>query len=152
MIALRVTYLASLLVGIGYLIAGWEQSLGSLEMPGDGVFPLLVGSVFTLLSLIAVLHKPRPEEGLDHDARVFPRGEDLQRLVWIILCLVLFAALFRFLGFHVCTLALMIVTMRILGPWGWLKIIVVSLIVVSLSYFLFQYLLEVPLPQGSLWA
>ncbi len=151
MTAFRMLYLASLLVGVGYLLAGWEQPLGTVERPGDGLFPLIVGAIFTILSLVAVVQSLRPAEGPAPEAEVFPRGADLRRVSWITASLVLFAALFRLLGFHLCTLALMVAVLRILSPWKWRKIILVSLALTLLSYLLFQKLLGVPLPRGSLW-
>ncbi len=149
--ALRFLYLAFLLVGVSYLVAGSEHDLGSLEMPGDGVFPILVGTVFTILSLIAVIQSLRSRKNSARRAGVFPRGTDLRRVLWITISLVLFAVLFRTLGFYICIFALMAAMLSILGPWSWFKICWVSLVMVVLSYLLFQQLLGVPLPKGSLW-
>lgn len=151
MTAFRLSYLASLLVGIGYLSAGWEQPLGTLERPGDGFFPLIVGAVFSLLSLVALIQSLRPVEGPATVTVDFPRGADLRRVSWITTSLVLFAALFRILGFHLCTAALMVAVLRIISPWKWLKIVLVSLVLTLLSFLLFQKLLGVPLPRGSIW-
>jgi hypothetical protein len=151
MTALRLTYVASLLVGLGYLIVGQGYSLGTLEMPGEGIYPTVMGTFFTCLSLAGVIKSLCPEEGQSHTAAVFPRGIDLRRVFYIALSLALFAILFRHLGFSFCATVLMLTVLRILGPWSWPKTVLASVVLVGLSYLLFAELLGVPLPQGSVW-
>jgi putative tricarboxylic transport membrane protein len=150
--AIKLTYLASLLLGVGYLAVGWEYSIGDVEEPGEGIFPLVVGAVFSILSLAGLTKSLAPGENRDPSSEVFPRGSDLRRVIQIAVSLTIFAALFRFVGFNISALALMISMMRILGPWSWLKITLAAAVLVGLSYLLFENLLGVPLPRGSFWS
>jgi len=149
--ASRIANLAALLLGLGYLAAGWEQSLGTVEMPGDGLFPTLVGLVFTVLGACAVVADSRFGKDRADTGLVFPRGGDLRRVLWVALALVWFAAFFRFLGFYLCAWVLLMVLLRILGPWEWPRIAGVSAALAALSYFLFAKLLGAPLPFGTIW-
>lgn len=152
MTAIRLVYLAALFLGIGYLAVGWEYSIGDVEEPGEGIFPLVVGTLFIILSIAGLIKHFGPGDGRAPRPSVFPRGEDLQRVIQIAVSLVIFAALFRFLGFNICVLALMISILRILSPWSWLKTVLTAAALLGLSYLLFENLLGVPLPRGSFWS
>ena len=151
MTALRLTYAACLLVGLGYLVIGAEYSLGAIETPGDGLYPMVVGVIFTALSLAAVIKSLHSGEDSALAAEAFPRGANLRRVCWVALSLVFFAALFHYLGFVVCALPLMWTMLRISGSWNWFKNALVSVALVALSYALFVEILGVPLPRGSVW-
>ena len=150
MTAFRMLYLASLLVGVGYLLAGWEQPLGTVERPGDGPLPSDRGGHF---------HHPQPGRRGSKSApggrpgpggRGLPPGRGFTPRILDHRSLVLFAALFRLLGFHLCTLALMVAVLRILSPWKWRKIILVSLALTLLSYFFSKSCWECHCPGFSL--
>ena len=64
--------------------------------------------------------------------------------------LLLYGVLMNTLGFIVCSLLLMLITVRYVGSQTWRGAIVVSIISSVGSYVLFEVWLSVPLPRGIL--
>ena len=77
-------------------------------------------------------------------------GVKFQKLIFVTLMLLLYGVLINTLGFIICSLLLMMITVRYVGSQTWRRAILVSILSSVGSYFLFEVWLSVPLPRGIL--
>jgi putative tricarboxylic transport membrane protein len=146
-----VFYFCFLALGGAYLLGSLRLPRGTFEIPGSGLFPLLVAVFIVILSCI-LLVKSRNTSGAQLDAtESFPMGADLRRVVTVALALFLYAVFLKFLGYLVCTTGLMATVLRLLGLRSWGKVAVVAILTGVLSYGLFVFILDVPLPRGEVF-
>jgi putative tricarboxylic transport membrane protein len=147
---LHITYLFLFLLGIGYLIGSLHLPLGSMDMPGPGVFPLIVAVLMMGLSILNLLGSLWRGEKPGLEIETLPQGKDRRRVLSVIGVLVAFAGLLTVLGYAACSAGLMLASLRILGMQSWIKIIIISTVTTAVSTYLFS-ILGVPFPKGNLF-
>lgn len=124
-----------------YLIGGRRYPLDTLATPGPGIFPLVAGLA---LLLVAGWLFARAEGS--------PGGGPAGAVRWsrsalaIGVALVLYAALLPLAGFVAVSLALVVVTARLMGLPGWWRPLVLGAGVVTAARLVFVSWLGVPLP------
>ena len=138
--------LAFLTASALYLVQAVRLPLGSVEQPGPGLFPVLVGAfllaagaAFLLQSLRRTLSAP-----------TLPPPETRGRVTGVVVALVAFCLLLPWLGYGVTAFGLLLVILRLFGLDGWALTGAVALVATVASYYLFAAVLGVPLPAG-LW-
>lgn len=146
--ALPITSFCFFALGIGYLADTLRLPMGTANRPGAGLFPILVGVSLLGLSLALFVGSLKTKEIAAEDQEPFPKGKDRQRVLAVAVTLALFVLLLKPLGYGVCSAALMATILRLLGLRRWGRIIPISLATAAVSYYLFDALLGVPLPQG----
>lgn len=134
-----VAALVTLVFGVASAVVAYGYGLGSLQEPGPGLWPFVVGVLIAVLS-VALLVVGRD---LD-DAEAFSRSS-LQPFIGAATFVVL-AYLMPVLGFEIPTLALCIVWLRFLGGETWRSTIVIGVLTTLAFYLLFLYGLQIPLP------
>jgi len=146
------------LLAIGYLFAARRYPLDTLTTPGPGIAPL--GSGLALLALAVWLFivagsvSPARAAGGLPEIRVAPTRPTEsapQRpgsRTALLMCgaLVLYAGLLPRLGFLGSSVALVVVSSRLMGLEGWWRPAVLALGVTGVAYLLFARWLGVPLP------
>ena len=137
-----------LLFAILYLIEGRNLEIGRLNAPGPGIFPLVVGVIFALVSAGVIADALLTK---DAGKATFPQGEDRKRLVTIYSSFVLYAVLFNVIGFPLATFALVTLFTRIVGEISWQKAILCGVGTTLLMWVTFVILLGVRLPMG-IWS
>lgn len=141
-----------LVLSVTYLAFCFQYPLGSLEQPGAGLFPLLVGIVLVGLNLTFLVQILRARKRLHPEVEPFPTGRDAGRVVLLAGSLVLFALCVKPFGYMICAAGLLAAAFRLLGPWGWIRILIVSLATVVLATYLFTHFLGVSLPKGTIFS
>ncbi len=143
MMADRLFGILMLLLAVAY---GWEASqfpepFGGAEVVGPETFPLLLAVVLGLSSLYLIL-RPDPDQP-------WPTSKILLDLAFVLLVLVIFAALLAPLGFVPATILMVSLLSWRMGasPLPALITGVGSAVVV---YLLFNFVLELHLPAGIL--
>jgi hypothetical protein len=150
--ALPIVSLCFLLLGAGYLIESVRLPMGTSGQPGSGFYPFLVGVALAALSLSLLFQSFKRKETPGEEADAFPKGRDLKRVVAVASTLIFFALFFKPLGYGICSAALMVAVLRLLGLRSWAKTVVISILTVGISYYLFASILGVPLPRGALFS
>ncbi|CNC21043.1 hypothetical protein B7R74_20455 [Yersinia pseudotuberculosis] len=129
-----------ILLCLGGLFIGWGiQSEYSYEPLGPRPFPIVILTLMTLCAVLLLLRKP--------EVIVWPDAKVLYRLLAMVLTLVLYAAVFEWLGFPVATALLTFSIALLFGA----KIGVAAFSGVALGlllFYSFDYLLDVTLPLG----
>ena len=150
--ALPLVFLSFILLGGAYLAASLSLSMGTVEQPGAGLFPVVVGVFILSLSFPGLLGSLKPGKASQVRDSVFPRGKDLRRIISMVLAVLLYALFLPYLGYGICSAFLMAAVLRLLGMKNWSKTAAAAALTALVSYLIFVSLLDIPLPRGSLFA
>jgi hypothetical protein len=141
---------ALIMVGVGVLVmvdslrlgVGWAE-----DGPQSGYFPFYIGLIIVVVSLgtVAVTVFGRKQ-----NRGAFVNSVQLRHVLRVFAPTVLFIALVGFIGIYVASAIFIGASMRWLGRFRWLTIVIVSLAVPIALFFLFEIWFLVPLPKGPL--
>jgi len=129
------------------LIASLNLGIGSLRIPGPGFIPFCGSVCLTLLAGAMIVSGAR-KKGRTPPARLW-KDEPWGRVAAVAAALIAYSLLLTRLGYVLTTLGLMVFLLSLgkVRPWA---VILGSLLAVLLSYGLFSYGLQAPLPRGLL--
>ncbi|QPL45869.1 tripartite tricarboxylate transporter TctB family protein [Halomonas sp. A40-4] len=134
------------LIGLAAFIAVQAVQLEipfSYEPVGPKAFPLGLSILLTLLSLVMIL---RPG-----DNGSWPHKTLALRLLLVLVLLLVYAVLFRQLGFIVSSMLVVTALARLFdATWG--KALITGIVMSIVGYFLFTAALGISLPSGYLFA
>jgi len=123
-------------------------NFGNMRVPQTGFFPKTLLVLVLVLSLCLLVQTLRQAE-TETRSQPIP-SEGWIRIGATLATLLGFALLLEWLGFFVSTFLLMVLLLRAIEAMRWPKVIVLALVTALVSYFLFAWLLGVPLPAGVL--
>jgi len=129
---------------IAYLLGDRRYPLDTLATPGPGLFPLMAGLALLALAawqLAAAKQRAQPESTPPADER-----SAIAPPLAMVGLLIVYAALFRIVGFFAASLALVFVSSRLMGLAGWWRPATLALGITAVSQVLFGKWLGVPLP------
>ena len=137
------------LLGGGALMLSLRLGLGGEETPGPGLFPAVAAAL--LLALVAPLAfallrptgEQEPAEEVDADGG--------RRLGIYLLAMAVAALSLVPLGFALGIGIALFVVLRFAEGLGWGRSVTVSALGIVACFLLFDRLLEVPLPRGTVW-
>ena len=136
--------LIGLVFGLLYSLGAAGYTVGTLSTPGPGLYPVFVGAVIIVSSLVYLLgewrHPSAPAEAL---------GEAFWRAPATIVALSVAIYLFKPAGYVIATTVLCAAMLAILGRRPLWLAGAAALATSLTTYFLFQFL-GVPLPPGVL--
>jgi len=140
--------LGAVALGLGVAaVALWEASslpVGTVRSPGQGFFPLCLGVLLVLLSLVLLLQIFRAP------AAARSTGPTrIGQVIGVIAALAVYTAVLETLGYPIATFLLVLYMVRVTHPQRWLVALAVALLASGGSYLLFAVWLRVPLPPGS---
>jgi hypothetical protein len=121
--------------------------LGTLNHPGSGFFPLLVGILTVILSGIlfiqSFLQSPSQRKELfgGHERR-------LHKSVSTVLALLAYGIFLNWLGFLCVTFLLMFFLLKVIGSQGWKLSLGMAISITFSAYLLFKVFLKLQLPAG----
>lgn len=134
-----ITVLDSVRLGFGWGISG----------PESGFFPFYLGAGTIVCSLLILFNVFKKSEKAGAGKRLMPEGA-LTPILWVLLPSTAMVVISEFVGLHIAAALYLAFYMRAVGKIGWVKTILVSLLVPMSLYIAFDKLFLVPLPQG-LW-
>jgi putative tricarboxylic transport membrane protein len=137
--------LAFLALGLGVCAEGTRLGFGSVLAPEPGFFPWLGGLALVGLSVCLVLQARRAR------AVVHSRSVEWARPALLLAALALYVPLLDLLGYPLTTTGLCVVALRILNTRRWPVTLSVSVILALATFFLFNRVLGVELPAGTLF-
>lgn len=136
-----------LLFATAYLGMSLQLPLGRMDQPGAGVFPIIVGTLMVLISLVTVWEGWQLEKA---ETIEWPAGADRKRLLCLVGLMVGYVVALPWLGQIISATLFCLLLMRVLSNLGWLRIGMYSLIMSAALYWVFVVLLNVPMPRGIL--
>ncbi len=131
-------------VGVGVSFQAWRLGFGSVFAPEPGFFPWIGGLI--MLGLSACLFVQAWRSG----AAQAPSEVEWLRPALLLAALVLYVPLLEPLGYPLTTTGLCVVALRILRTRNWWVTVGVSAALAFASFFLFNRMLSVELPAGTL--
>lgn len=138
--------------GLGYFIAASQYPIGKLDDPGPGLMPRLLGIIFICLSVYLMLTNwvGRRSEPLESSTQE-SQSLELKKPLQVIAVMIFYVAALQPLGFSLSTSLMILFAARFMGLEGWAKPVILSLSTMVLSLLLFGFILDVPLPVGTIW-
>ena len=140
--------IAIFLFGMATALLSLGMPIGTFRMAGTGLFPLCLGILLMVLSVLFLLKlyvKGKKLTGKKPMAEL--TGATKQMLLF--LGAIVFATLFfNKLGYPLISFLLMVALLRILGMRRWIFNISLSFMTAVVCYFLFVNWLKIPLPKG----
>ena len=146
--AQQVEGLVWIAIGVALCIGSIKMGLGALSKPRSGFLPFLTGGLLALLGLILTLYKTfeKPKEkgeSIEFSIKKFGKNR-----FYSLIALFIYASLLEPLGFFVDSFLFLFFLFKILDPRKWFVPILISVVTVILSYFLFHVWLRINLPRG----
>jgi hypothetical protein len=138
-----------------YLVEAWKLPFGGARNPDIGFLPILTG--FIVLGLAVLLigadfvrpAAPKKENDLFADEE---HGESagLKKPLLLGAAILIYPAVFLYLGFLLSTILLLTVSLRLMEYRGWVGSLLMAALITVLAYLLFGHWLHVNFPRGIL--
>lgn len=139
-----------ILFGSAICVLSVQLTLWDPSGPGSGFIPFvagaLIGTTGLVLSVLEFARRVRDR----HPERFFPNRLVIRRILFVLGALCFMALTIAHLGFLVSAFLAICFLLRAIEPQKWTTILVVALASSLGSYYLFNGLLQVPLPKGIL--
>ena len=131
------------------IIQSYHLGLGTLHKPGPGFLFFWVNIILGIMSLIVLIRTwvGKKEEG---PQLAFFGGQNISKIVFVMISLFLYALLMETVGFIPVTLLLFIFLLGIIEKKKWYYTLFVSIVVTVISYLIFEIWLQSQLPKGLL--
>lgn len=143
--------------GIVFLFGGvtavlsLQMPIGTFRMAGSGLFPLCLGILLMLLSLLFLLNLLFGKKGAPQGSEPAAAIPANTKLVLQFLAITAVATLcLRFLGYPAFCLVIMLFLLRILGIRRPALLLGISVLTAAGAYLVFVWFLKIPLPKGLL--
>jgi len=135
----------SAVLSIVYLVTSLQYPMDTAAQPGPGFYPFIVAILWLLSSLGLALESRARAEG---DKVSWPRGAGFWRLIAIVGALLFYIILLPVLGHVIVGAVVILVALQAMGGLTRTVRIVLAVLLTLGSYYLFDVLLDVPLPRG----
>ena len=147
----KVSSLVWLMVSIAIVVGSSSYSFGKWSQPGPAFLPLWCGIIMAALSLIVFVQaiskdKVEAKEKEKEESSFFTAR--WSKLVAVLIILFAYAFLLETFGFLMMTFAFMLFVLKAVEPTKWRTAVIISVLATTLSYFLFESWLKVPMPRG----
>ena len=116
--------------------------------PGPGFVPLWSSIVIVFGGLLLLLQGIRRQAAVAVGPITREKKKRLLTVAWVAALTVAAAFLMQYMGFSVAMFVLMAVMVGASGKHRWYTTLLTAVLVSGAFYFLFEKLLEVPLPKG----
>lgn len=140
------------MVGIAYLLTALQIPVGTIRQPGPGLFPTIVGLLVVVAAAGALWQSwPKAPDGQP----VGPHGSeddetDPRRAIALLAVALVYPLAAGPLGHVIASWFVAAASIRLAGGRAILQIVVISLLLAVLSYYLFDAL-GMRLPSGTFW-
>lgn len=140
--------LVSTIAATGYLIGAYNMPRGDLASPGPGMFPLGVGGLWVIASVVVAIEAIVSEQ--DAGSLGLPRGYELRQVLIFMGTLVAFIAVLPLLGFVISASLYAAGCLKSLGSYSWLRAGAYGVTMGIGTTLLFGQILAMPLPTPGL--
>ena len=123
-----------------------QVGIGDLRSPGPGFLPLLASVLLFSVSLFVFVGIKKPDEK-EKEGSLIDLSHSLKPAC-LVLGLIGYAFLVSILGYLITTFVFMFVMLTIAEPKKWRKNIISAVVIIIISFLIFNKWLRVPLPAG----
>ena len=138
---------ALILFSIFIVIESRDYPLGTVDNPGPGFLPLLLGAVLGLMSILLLFKTLIKGRSRICDTS-WPGREGFLKISVIFTGILLFTLFLEVTGYLLNIFLLFLILLRPVGRQKWPSSLGISIGAVLISYLLFDWWLRVPLPRG----
>ena len=136
------------LVGVVMMIDSQRIGMGwAPEGPEAGYFPFRTGAIISVSSVVILL---RALFGKHPNHELFVPWDRFKQVLYVLIPAVLYVLVIQLIGIYVASALFIGGFMRIIGRFNWLKLILTSVCISVLLYYMFEIQFMVPLPKGPL--
>ena len=143
-----VVAVAIFLVGVVMMMDGYRVGMGwAPEGPQAGYFPFRTGAIISISSVVVFL---RALFGKQVNHKLFVSWGSFKQVLCVLIPAFLYALVTQFIGIYVASALFIGGFMRMMANFSWLKIILVSIGISVMLFYMFEVQFMVPLPKGPL--
>ncbi len=156
----RVSAVALLFFGAGFLLYALQYPLDSWASPGPAVFPLMAGGMLVIIAGYELARAffrcaPTADAGSNVKRTSFLEsmraGSGRARVLLMVAVLIIYILMIGWLGFFVSNFCFVIVASRLTGARTWRAPVMLSLGINLFCYVLFELWLKLNFPRGILF-
>jgi len=136
------------LFGAVTIFLSLRMDIGTFRTAGSGMFPLCLGILLMILSILFLLKVYAKERKLTEKKPVVEITGATKQMIFFLATMALATLFFNKLGYPLTSFLLMLGLLRILGMKRWALNILISFVTAVGSYFLFVQWLNIPMPKG----
>jgi putative tricarboxylic transport membrane protein len=114
--------------------------------PGPGLLPRWLGGSLLILSILFIIDSVR--NGAIDIGKLLPQGSGRKKVVAVFIALLLFLFIVPYAGYTLASVLMLFILFR--GGYKWYSSLAFSLCVSFVIFYIFKFLLSVPLPVNSL--
>lgn len=136
-------------LGIAVAVSSYRLRLGTLENPGPGLAPFLLGIMLSLCSLPILVRSflvmMKNEKGGDESIW---SGIQFKKLIIVVASLLGYWMFLEKIGFILTTFLLLLILFKTMDSQKWRAVLVASILTVLVVFIVFVVVLRVELPSG----
>ncbi|MHB8910261.1 MAG: tripartite tricarboxylate transporter TctB family protein [Syntrophales bacterium] len=154
--SVRLTYQAAevivavaiFLIGVVMMIDSQRIGMGwAPEGPEAGYFPFRTGAIISISSVIIFL---RALFGKHRNQELFVSWDRFKQVLYVLIPSVFYVLVTQFIGIYVASALFIGGFMRAMARFSWPKVILVSVGISVMLFYMFEIQFMVPLPKGPL--
>jgi len=147
MTSAKISSILFVLFGAFLIFESRKYSMGTIDNPGPGFLPFLLGIAIGLMS-VALMIKVWKRVKTQDQTTSWPKRGGLIKVSLIFIVIVLFTALLEITGYIINIFVLFLILLRPVGKQKWIWTLSISIGATVGSYLLFDRWLMLPLPRG----
>ncbi len=137
-----------LLVGVVMMMDALRIGIGwASDGPKGGYFPFRTGAILSIASVVIFL---RALFGQHRNHELFVSWDRFKMVLAVLIPTVLYVMATQFIGIYVASAVFIGGFMRAIGKFDWTKVILISVAVSVVLFWMFEFQFLVPLPKGPL--
>jgi len=137
----------AIVIAAGYLYAALQLERGTLERSGPGLFPVIVGVIFLVVSVLTMIETIRSEPD---DDEVLPHPDRRRTVGLFLLLTAAYVLLLPWLGQYLASTLFVVLVLKMLGVRTWIHAVVYGTAIAVLLSAFFIEVLDVRMPEGLL--
>lgn len=139
---------AIFLVGVVMIVDSYRIGMGwAPDGPQAGYFPFRTGAIICISCVVVFL---RALFGKHRNHKLFVSWGSFKQVLCVLIPAVLYVLVTQFIGIYVASALFIGGFMRTMANFSWLKIILVSIGISAMLFYMFEVQFMVPLPKGPL--
>lgn len=146
----KISSLLLLIFSVVVCTGSFGYSIGTLHKPGPGFFPLWGGIILGFLSLLNFLRVTIKRKRVIEEVESVKPGKRWKNIILTLVALFAYPSFLPVIGFVLTTFLFIAILLRFIEPIRWPIVLRVAMGVTIISYFIFQYWLNIQFPKGIL--
>lgn len=135
-------------IGLAFFAGGLDLGMGPLNAPGPGFFPIVLGVLLFLLSLLQLIKASLARDELDGKDAFLSQVKISPKVLMSLFALILYMCFLNIFGYILATFLLMFFLLAFVSRKQFRFSISIAILISIITYSLFRVILSIPLPKG----